>query len=157
MCPLTLWLRYLSFIVLLSKLFGYHCHFFLVLWMLLSLLFQVNSILIRRRQWHPTPVLLPRKSHGRRSRQSVGSQRVGHDWVTSLSLFTFMHWRRRWQPTPLFVPGESEGWGSLVGFRQWGRTVGHDWSDLAAAAVLITCTEYSILCESFPSFNFKSS
>jgi len=26
-----------------------------------------TSICIRRRQWHPTPVLLPRKSHGRRS------------------------------------------------------------------------------------------
>ena len=25
--------------------------------------------------------------------QSMGSQRVGHDWATSLSLFTFMHWR----------------------------------------------------------------
>ena len=25
--------------------------------------------------------------------QSMGSLRVGHDWVTSLSLFTFMHWR----------------------------------------------------------------
>ena len=33
--------------------------------------------------------------------QSMGSLRVGHDWVTSLSLFTFMHWRRKWQPTPL--------------------------------------------------------
>jgi len=30
--------------------------------------------------------------------QSMGSQRVGHDWATSLSLFTFMHWRRKWQP-----------------------------------------------------------
>ena len=35
--------------------------------------------------------------------------------VTSLSLFTFMHWRRKWQPTPVFLPGESQGWGSLVG------------------------------------------
>ena len=26
--------------------------------------------------------------------QSMGSLRVGHDWATSLSLFTFMHWRR---------------------------------------------------------------
>ena len=26
-----------------------------------------HEVLIRRRQWHPTPVLLPRKSHGRRS------------------------------------------------------------------------------------------
>ena len=33
--------------------------------------------------------------------QSMGSLRVRHDWVTSLSLFTFMHWRRRWQPTPV--------------------------------------------------------
>ena len=28
---------------------------------------------------------------------SMGSQRVGHDWATSLSLFTFMHWRRKRQ------------------------------------------------------------
>ena len=34
-----------------------------------------------------------------------------HDWATSLSLFTFMHWRRKWQPTPVFLPGESQGWG----------------------------------------------
>ena len=46
-----------------------------------------------RRQWHPTPVLLPGKSHGLRL-QSMGSLRVGHDWATSLSLFTFLHWRR---------------------------------------------------------------
>ena len=30
--------------------------------------------------------------------QSMGSLRVGHDWETSLSLFTFMHWRRKWHP-----------------------------------------------------------
>ena len=40
----------------------------------------------------------------------MGSLRVGHDWATSLSLFTFMHWRRKWQPTPVFLPGESQGW-----------------------------------------------
>ena len=66
--------------------------------------------------------------------QSMGSLRVGHDWATSLSLFTFMHWRRKWQPTPGFLPGESQGRGSLVGCRLWGHRVGHDWSDLAAAA-----------------------
>ena len=49
--------------------------------------------------------------------QSLGSRRVGHNWATSLSLFTFMHWRRKWQPTPVFLPGESQGWGSLVGCR----------------------------------------
>jgi len=54
--------------------------------------------------------------------QSMGSLRVGYDWVTSLSLFTFIHWRRKWQPTPVFLPGESQGRGSLVGCRLWGRT-----------------------------------
>ena len=54
--------------------------------------------------------------------QSMGSRRVEHDSVTSLSLFTFLHWRRKWQPTPVFLPGESQGRGSLVGFRLWGRT-----------------------------------
>ena len=70
--------------------------------------------------------------------QSMGSLRVGHDWATSLSLFTFMHWRRKWQPTPVFLPGESQGWRSLVGCRLWGRRVGHDWSNLAAAAATPT-------------------
>ena len=41
--------------------------------------------------------------------QSMGSLRVRHDWETSLSLFTFMHWRRKWQPIPVFLPGESQG------------------------------------------------
>ena len=54
--------------------------------------------------------------------QSMESLRVGHDWATSLSLFTFMHWRRKWQPAPVFLPGESQGQRSLVGFRLWGRT-----------------------------------
>ena len=53
--------------------------------------------------------------------QSMGSLRVGHDWATSLSLFTFMHWRRKWQPTPVFLPGESQGRGCLVGCRLWDR------------------------------------
>ena len=35
--------------------------------------------------------------------QSMGLQRVRHDWMTSLSLFTFMHWRRKWQPTSVFL------------------------------------------------------
>ena len=54
--------------------------------------------------------------------QSMGSRRVGYDWATSLSLFTFMHWRRKWQPTPVFLPEESQGRGSLVGCRLWSHT-----------------------------------
>ena len=54
--------------------------------------------------------------------QPMGLLRVGHDWATSLSLFTFMHWRRKWQPTPVFLPGESQGQESLVGWCLWGHT-----------------------------------
>ena len=54
--------------------------------------------------------------------QSMGSLRVGHDGVTSLSLFTFLHWRGKWQPTPVILPGESQEQGSLVGCCLWGCT-----------------------------------
>ena len=54
--------------------------------------------------------------------QSMESLRVGHDWTTSLSLFTFMHWRGKWQPPPVFLPGESQGreawWASVYGVAQ---------------------------------------
>ena len=54
--------------------------------------------------------------------QSMGSLRVGHDWATSLSLFTFMHWRRKWQPTTVFLPGESRDggawWAAVSGVAQ---------------------------------------
>ena len=67
--------------------------------------------------------------------QSMGSLRVGHDWATSLSLFTFVHWRRKWQPTHSSVlawriPGTAEP-GGLPSMGS--RRVEHDWSDLAAA------------------------
>ena len=82
-----------------------------------------SSTVCRRRWWHPTTVLLPGKSHGRRSWWAAvhGVTRVGRDWATSLSLFTFMHWRRKWQPTPVFLPGVSQGRGSLVGCSPLGR------------------------------------
>ena len=63
----------------------------------------------------------------------MGSLGVGHDWVTSLSLFTFMQWRRKWQPTPVFLPGESQGQ-EPSGLPSMGSPrVGHDWCYLAAA------------------------
>ena len=54
--------------------------------------------------------------------QSMGSLRVGHDWATSISLLTFMHWRRKWQPTLVFLHGESQGpgawWATIYGVAQ---------------------------------------
>ena len=76
--------------------------------------------LFQRRRWHPTQVLLPGKSHGRRS--LVGCSSWGREELDTTERITFMHWRRKWQPTPVFLPGESQGWGSLVGCCLWGRT-----------------------------------
>ena len=56
-----------------------------IIWQLLAemiLSLNRNYYTHRRRQWHPTPVLLPGKSHGRRRAgglQSMGSLRVRHD------------------------------------------------------------------------------
>ena len=47
---------------------------------------------------------------------------VAESDMTSLSLFTFIHWRRKWQLTPVFLPEESQGWGSLMDCCLWGRT-----------------------------------
>ena len=62
--------------------------------------------------------------------QSMGSLRVGLDWVTSLSLFIFMHWRRKWASVLAWrIPGMGEPGGRLsMGLHR------HDWSKLAAAA-----------------------
>ena len=83
-----------------------------------------NSCPLRKRQWQHTPVLLPGKSHGRRS--LVGCSPWGREESETTSnfifTFTFMHWRRKWQPTPVFLPGESQDRGSLVACRLWGHT-----------------------------------
>ena len=60
-------------------------------------------------------------------------------FAVSLVVFEGTYWRRTWEPTSMFLPGESQGQGSLVGHTEsMGlHRVGHDWSDLAAAAVYI--------------------
>ena len=68
--------------------------------------------------------------------QSMGSLRVGHDWATSLSLFTF-HALEKEMATHSSVlawripgPGEPGRLPSLGSYR-----VGHDWSDLAVVCI----------------------
>ena len=109
-----------------------------------------------RRQWQPTLVLLPGKSHGRRSLAGYspwGREELDTTDVTSLSLFTFMHWRRKCQPTPVFLPGESQGQdpGGLPSMGS--HRVGHNSRDLAAAKLLINgaysmrmCSGFTMLC-----------
>ena len=72
--------------------------------------------------------------------QSMGSLRVGHDWATSLSLFTFhFHALEKEMATHSSVlawriPGMGEPGGLLS---MGSHRVGHDWSDLAAAAAVL--------------------
>ena len=94
--------------------------------------------MILRRQWQPTPVLLPGKSHGQ---EEPG--RLQSIWVarsrTQLSNFTFtfhFHALEKEMETHSSIlawriPGTGEPDGLLsVGSHR----VGHDWSGLAAAA-----------------------
>ena len=75
--------------------------------------------------------------------QSMGSLRAGHDWATSLSLFTRMHWRRKWQPTRFFA-WKIPGTGEPVGLPSMGsHRVRHDWSDLAATAAAMVYYGYN--------------
>ena len=92
-----------------------------------------------RRQWQPTPVLLPGESHGRRS--LVGCSPWGLEESARLSNFTFtfhFHALEKEMATHSSVlawrvPGTAEPGGlpSMGSHR-----VRHDWSDLAAAAAV---------------------
>ena len=98
-----------------------------------------SSMPQKRRKWQPTPVLLPGKSHGQRS--LVGCSPWGAKSLTRLSDFTFtfhFHALKKEMATHLSVlawripgTGEPGGLPSMGSHR-----VGHDWSDLAAAACL---------------------
>ena len=99
--------------------------------------FTISSWVRRRRQWHTTPVLLPGKSHGQRS--LVGCSPWGH-WELDTTQWLHFHFS-------LSCIGEGNGnplqcsclenprdgrvwWAAVFGSHR----VGHDWSDLAAAA-----------------------
>ena len=90
--------------------------------------------------------------------QSMGLRRVGHDWATSLSLFTFMNWGRKCRPTRVLawrIPGTGEPGGlpSMGSHR-----VGHDWCDLAAAAAIYyIALNFCALKSLLPAFNGLSS
>ena len=107
----------------------YHlsCQHFLSPLLYYFLLSTYNYIIsyYRRRQWHPTPVLLPGKSHGRRS--LVGCSPWGRE-ESDMNERLHFHFS-------LSCIGEGNGnplqcsclenprdEGSLVGFHLWGRT-----------------------------------
>ena len=78
-------------------------------------------VLIRRRQWHPTPVLLLGKSHGRRS--LVGWNPWGRQELDTTSLSLSLSCIGEGNGSPLQCSClENPREGSLVGCRLWGLT-----------------------------------
>ena len=89
-----------------------------------------------RRQWHPTTVLLPVKSHGRRS--LVGCSPWGHQELDTTERLHF-HALEKEMAThssvlALRIPGIGEPGGLLS---MGSHRVGHNRSDLAAAAAAV--------------------
>ena len=126
-------LFYTSVSLLLSFIQGYHYHLskFHIYALTMAL---HSSTLAWKIPWTEEPGRL----------QSMGSLRVGHDWATSLSHFTFMHWRRKWQPTPVFLPGESQGQRSLVAAvygvtQSWTRL---KWLSSSSSSILYWCFSF---------------
>ena len=85
-------------------------------------------------QWHPTPVLLPGKSHGWRSLvgYSPWSRWVRHDWVTSLSHSCIGEGNGNPLQCSCLENPRDGGAGGLPSMGS--HRVGHDWSELAVAA-----------------------
>ena len=67
--------------------------------------------------------------------QPMGSLRVGHDWATSLLLFTFHALEKEMATHSSVLAWRIPGMGEPSGLLFMGsHRVGHNWSDLAAAA-----------------------
>ena len=79
-----------------------------------------TSFMSRRRQWQPTPVLLPGKSHGWRSLVGSSWGRYKSDTTERLHFHFSVSCIGEGNGNPLkFLPGESQGRGSLVDCRLW--------------------------------------
>ena len=91
--------------------------------------------------WHPTPVLLPGKSHGRRS--LVGRSPQGHEEsdTTEWLHFHFHALKKEMATHSSVLAWRISGTGEPGGLPSMGsEKVGHDWSDLAAAAANRGCS-----------------
>ena len=112
-------------------------HYHLSLSSVMTLGLRVWELLKWRRQWHPTPVLLPGKSHGRRSPEGCSPWgRGGSDTTERLHFHFSFSCIGEGNDNPLLCSclenprdGEPGGLPSMGSHR-----VRLDWSDLAAAA-----------------------
>ena len=102
---------------------------FLIFWETIILFSQ-------RRQWHPTPVLLPGKSHGWRSLVACSPWGAkSQTWLNDFTLTFHFHALEKEMATHCSILASTiPGTGEPGGLPSMGlHRVGHDWSDLAAA------------------------
>ena len=101
----------------------------------------------RRRQWHPTLVLLPGKSHGWRI--LVGCSPWGRkesDTTEWLHFHFSLSCIGEGNGNPVLLPGRIPGAGEPGGLLSMGsHRVGHYWSDLVAAAAASRLSQRSTL------------
>ena len=90
----------------------------------------MNVRVYRRRQWYPTPVLLPGKSHGWRS--LVACSPWGHEESDMTERLHF-HFHFYALEKEMATHSNVLAW-RIPGM---GSQSGHDWSDLAVAAVAV--------------------
>ena len=102
-----------------------------------------------RKALHPTPVLLPGKSHGRRSLVGCSSWGRWGSGMTERLHFHFHALEKEMATHSSILAGRIPGMGEPGGLPSMGsHRVGHDWSDLAAAAAaagkpLAVCNAFS--------------
>ena len=115
------------------------CHWTIKMLIMISFMLHILYHIIneRVRQWRPTPVLLPGKSHGRRS--LVGCSPWGREESHMIEWLHFHFSLSRTgegndnplQCSCLKNPRDGRAWWAAVSMGS--HRVGHDWSDLAAA------------------------
>ena len=106
-----------------------------------------SSLPCQRRQWHPTPVLLPGKSHGRRNLlAAVHEVTKSQTWLSDFTFTFHFHALEKEMATHSSVLARRiPGTGAPGGLPSMGsHRVGHDWSDLAAVAAVYMLPRYSL-------------
>ena len=113
----------------------------------LSLGLRTMSTTVRRRQWHPTPVLFPGKSNGRRSLAAVHGVAKSQTWLNVFTFtFHFHAWEKEMATHSSVLAWRIPGKGEPGGLPSMGsHRVGHDWRDLAAAAACLGSVNSAIL------------
>ena len=92
-----------------------------------------------RRQWHPTPVLSPGKSHGGGAWwAAVHGVAKSRTWLRDFTFtFHFHAWEKEMATHSSVLAWRIPGMGEPGGLPSMGsHRVGHDWRDLAAAAAI---------------------